>query len=66
MPIKKLESESATWATVVCRSVAIAGKPGRYMSIEKGPIAESIPNITIIKNLFFLFMACSINKTMSV
>ena len=56
MPIKKLERESATRATVVCRSAAIAGNPGKYISIEKGPIAESIPSITIIKNLFLPFI----------
>ena len=66
IPIKKLERERATCATVVCRSAAIAGKPGKYISIENGPMADSIPNITIIKNFFFPFMACAAGKTMPV
>jgi hypothetical protein len=45
MPIKKLDNESETCAVVVCNDLAIAGKPGRYISIENGPIAVSAPNI---------------------
>lgn len=33
------------------------GKPGKYMSMEKGPIAESDPRIKIRKKRFLLFMA---------
>src|ERR1700689_1532654 len=47
MPIKKLDSDKETCAIVVCRSKAIAGKAGRYMSIEKGPMAESKPRTRI-------------------
>src|SRR5437868_14609991 len=39
IPIKKLDNESETVATVVFKSFAIAGNPGRYMSMENGPIA---------------------------
>ena len=48
MPTKKLESERPILATVVCRSPAIAGKPGKYMSIEKGLIVESAPRIRMM------------------
>ncbi len=41
MPIKKLESESDTLEIVVFRLLAIAGKPGRYISTENGPIADN-------------------------
>ena len=56
MPIKKLESERPIFATVVCRSAAIAGKPGKYISIDNGPMADNMPNISIVKNLFRPFM----------
>ncbi len=56
MPIKKLDSERETCATVVLRSLAIAGKPGKYISIENGPIADSIPNTSMRKNLLLPFM----------
>jgi hypothetical protein len=45
MPIKKLDSDSITCATVVCNPFAIAGKAGRYISMEKGPMAESNPRM---------------------
>src|SRR6478609_10319453 len=54
MPMKKLERESDTWATVVLRCAAMAGKPGRYISIEKGPMADKTPRIRI--SLFLLDM----------
>jgi hypothetical protein len=38
----------------VWRFAAIAGKPGRYISIEKGPIAQSNPRINISTERFFL------------
>jgi hypothetical protein len=50
IPIKKLDNERATCGTVVFNAAAMAGKAGRYISIEKGPIAESNPNIRIVKN----------------
>ena len=56
MPIKKLDRESETWATVVWRWVAISGKPGKYISIEKGPMAVSSPKMRIVENFFFSFM----------
>src|SRR5882757_5556436 len=49
MPIKKLERESVTVATVVPRSAAIDGNPGRYISMEKGPMADKSPRIRMSK-----------------
>jgi len=37
---------SCTCAALVCRSRAISGKAGRYMSIESGPIALTSPSTT--------------------
>ena len=45
MPIKKLDSDSITRDTDVCSVFAISGNAGRYMSMEKGPIAVSRPRI---------------------
>lgn len=50
IPIKKLESESEILATVVCRSAAIEGNAGKYISIEKGPIADKRPSIIMSLN----------------
>jgi hypothetical protein len=47
MPIKKLDSDSVTWLTVVCRFFAISGNAGKYISIEKGPMAVSKPSISM-------------------
>jgi hypothetical protein len=66
MPIKKLDSESETWATVVLRSLAIAGKPGKYISIENGPIADNIPKTSMRKNLLLPFMLQISGKIMPV
>jgi hypothetical protein len=49
---------------VVCKSAAMAGKPGKYMSIENGPIADSSPNISMRKNLLLPFMLGKGGKTM--
>jgi hypothetical protein len=40
----------------VCRSFAMAGKPGKYMSIEKGAMADRKPSIKIMIVLFFKCM----------
>ena len=48
-PTKKLDSDSETCAVVVWNDLAIAGKPGRYISIENGPRAVSAPNINTVK-----------------
>jgi hypothetical protein len=45
--MKKLDSDSVTCATVVCRFFAISGKAGKYISMEKGPMAVSKPRIRI-------------------
>ena len=58
MPIKKLDNESDTWATSVCRSAAMFENAGRYISIENGPMAESIPSMIMRKNFFLEFMRC--------
>ena len=42
---------------VVWRSAAIAGKPGRYISIEKGLMVDNIPRIKMTTEYCFLFMA---------
>jgi hypothetical protein len=56
MPMKKLDKERVTCATVECRLSAIAGNAGRYISIENGPIAESNPRISTRWNLLFAAM----------
>jgi hypothetical protein len=60
IPIKKLDNEKPTFSIVVCRSSAITLKPGRYMSMESGPIAVSIPNIKMIRPL--LLVGCVVMK----
>ena len=55
-PIKKLESESATFAVVVFNDRAMLGKPGKYMSIENGDNAVKAPNISTVKKYCFLVM----------
>jgi hypothetical protein len=53
MPIKKLESDRATSETVLFRFFAMAGKAGRYISIDSGPIAVNRPMIRITVKLLF-------------
>lgn len=53
MPIKKLESDSVTSEMVVFKLLAIAGNAGRYISIDKGPIAVSSPIIRMDLNFMF-------------
>jgi hypothetical protein len=62
IPIKKPDSDKETFATVVCRSFAMAGNPGRYISMEKGPSAVSDPNNKIRKKCFLLVMVISIGN----
>ena len=57
MPMKKLLSESDTLAAEVDRSLAMAGNPGRYMSIEKGVSAVRLPRISISETYLDLVMA---------
>jgi hypothetical protein len=45
MPMKKDDNDNITLETVVCSPLAILGKAGRYMSIDKGPIAVKRPKI---------------------
>lgn len=42
--MKKPDKESDTLGIVVFKSFAIASKPGRYISMEKGPRAANEPN----------------------
>lgn len=53
MPIKKLDKESETSAIVVFRSLAMAGKPGKYISMEKGPRAVRVPRMRIRNTYLF-------------
>ena len=55
--MKKLLSESETFAAEVERSLAIAGNPGRYMSIEKGVNAVRLPRISISETYLDFDMA---------
>ena len=48
--MKKLEREYDTASTVVFKLSAIAGNPGKYMSMENGPMADNKPR-RIIKNV---------------
>jgi hypothetical protein len=38
------------------------GKPGKYISMENGPIADSNPSISMRKKCFFVFMSISLHK----
>ena len=51
IPTKKDESESATRLTVVSMEVAMAGNPGRYMSMENGTTAVKRPSMRMVRNL---------------
>jgi hypothetical protein len=57
MPMKKLESESVILDTVVCKLVAMAGKAGRYISIDSGAMAVRSPIIRITLKLKFIFLS---------
>jgi hypothetical protein len=61
IPIKKLESESDTWPTVVCRSAAISANAGRYISMENGPMAVIIPNTSMVRNFLFFVITLTAN-----
>jgi hypothetical protein len=56
IPIKKLDNDNETCAVVVFNDFAIAGNPGKYMSIENGPNAVSEPNIKTVKKYLCLVM----------
>ena len=45
MPIKKPLSDKDTLEAEVARSFAMAGNPGKYMSIENGVKAVRLPKI---------------------
>ena len=47
--MKKLVREKPIVVTSVPKSFAMAGNPGRYMSMENGPSAVSAPKIKIKK-----------------
>ena len=56
MPMKKLDRDNATLAVVVCIYSAITGKPGKYISMVKGPSAVNEPRIRIREIYFCLVM----------
>ena len=60
IPMKKLDKEKPNFSIVVWRSSAITLNPGRYMSMESGPIAVSMPNINMIRPL--LLVGCVVMK----
>ena len=47
MPMKNPLSDKDTFAADVAKSVAMAGKPGKYISMEKGLSAVRLPKIRI-------------------
>lgn len=47
-------SDSVTCGTLVCRSRAMAGKAGKYMSMLNGPNADSAPNIKRMEYFFLI------------
>jgi len=49
IPIKNPVKDKETFAAEVFRSFAIAGKPGKYMSIENGAKAVRLPKIRIME-----------------
>jgi len=52
MPIKKEESDNITDATVVFKLLAMSGNAGKYISMDKGPIAVRKPRMRMRCNLF--------------
>src|SRR5580693_706655 len=63
MPTKKLDSDNATIAAVVPRLAAISSNPGRYMSMEKGPIAVSSPKTSTYVKYFRFVIALRFSNT---
>lgn len=47
IPMKNEDKDNITEATVVFKPFAILGNAGRYISIDKGPIADKSPSIRI-------------------
>src|SRR5262245_50352348 len=69
MPMKKLDNERVTSATLVCKPFAMSGNAGRYISIENGPIAVSKPSIVMSWNLLLLrllFISCQWYKDIGI
>lgn len=56
MPIKKLLNDKATLAVLVLRYLAITGKPGKYISMVKGPKVVNEPSVSIRVMYFCLVM----------
>jgi hypothetical protein len=48
-PIKKLDNDRSTLDVVVCNDLAISWKAGKYISMEKGLSAVSVPKISTRK-----------------
>ncbi len=53
MPIKNEDKDNITEETELFKLVAIAGKAGKYISIDKGPMEVSSPNIRMMRNCFW-------------
>ena len=58
MPTKKLLNDRETFDTEVARSFAIAGNPGRYMSMEKGLSAVRLPSIRMSETYLDFVIQC--------
>jgi len=66
IPIKKDDKERATLVTGIFIAFAISGKPGKYMSMEKGTIVVSGPNNKIMRLFLFRIISVAIEKTANV
>ena len=51
-PSRQAVNVSCARDAPVCKSSVNFGKEGKYISIDNGPIAVSVPNTRIIHNLF--------------
>ena len=47
IPTKKEDKDNITLETLVCKPSAMFGNAGKYISIDKGPIAVKRPKIKI-------------------
>src|SRR4051812_18474511 len=54
VPIKKEDKESDILVTVVPMDLAMSGKPGRYISMEKGTMAVKRPSNKMVISRFCL------------
>jgi hypothetical protein len=65
MPIKNEDKDNITVDTCVFKPMAISGKAGKYMSMDKGLMAVNKPNTNKRRNLFLdLLFDMRLNKTL--